>query len=1203
MINYPNLRPIEDQNRQLELLRKISRLLTIEKDLAYLLTQIGEWLIESLAYDVVWVGVPNSSGIGVLPWLKVPSVLAPVLSQDAAWELLCREKGPVVLAITLRQPVIFSQSSDYPNFESWHEYLRIHQLCSIAAFPLAHDGNVFGAIVLHSTCAESFNLAEVEMLSEISSNIGRVWQAIEDEQFRRRAERQLIDAQDIPSKAIQVQALELGELISSQSRDSILRIRKSDGKIMDANAAALVTYGFSREKLLTKNIQSLQASIAANYFPPEFDLATAEGALFETLHIRESGEIFPVEVSSRGMTLNGEVYLISSIRDITERKKSEEQMRLFQTAVAAAGCGVVITDSNGNITWVNEAFSVLSGYSSAEAIGKSPQILKSPYQQSELFRQLWSTIKSGQHWTGEIRNTRKDGTVYDEHLSITPVKDGQGNVSHFIGVIEDITLRKESAREMIQAHDFYLRLLESAPALIWRANIAGNCDWFNQTWLEFTGRTMAQELGDGWAEGVHPDDLKRSLEHYQCALNKREAFTMEYRLRRHDGEFRWIVDHGRPFKSLTGVFTGYIGYCFDIHDSKEHGLQLAQAKAALEQANSILADRVVARTQEITILSDVIEKSEMAFCISIPDGKLRMVNQALVNLTGYSRAELTAETFNWEQILTPPEWNAMQARFLENSKACRTTVRYETECLHKDGRRIPVEMTIQPILDSACELLHYRIFISEITERKEAAHALEIALKRADQANQAKSEFLASMSHEIRTPLNSILGFTQLLQRDPQLSEDVKAKINIINRNGESLLSTLNDILDLAKIESGSAQVCLSEFNLSQLCEELTSFFEESAKAKNLSITFNIYGGDNLYLLSDQEKIRKLLLNLLGNAVKFTHQGSITLTAKIIPNSLEKCNVELAVSDTGCGISAVELGRLFQKFEQGQAGKNLTGGTGLGLALCREYAKLLGGTISLTSELGVGSTFIVKFPAETTDIFPASKHAGSLNHRFEPANVANLRILIVDDNGDNLEFLSNVLKNEGFAVCTAMGGQAAISICAEWSPQLILMDTKMPNLDGLQTIQILRKMHQMAEVKIITISATAYESDRQQAMGAGADEFISKPVQLEALFSAISRQLKIANSLDSYSLQMTSLRASKVEKFSYLSLLRFPADWRNRLREAVNVADFDMVDELLKQVAHMDSEVRPVLEELAHRFAAEEILELLNDAENQNSPK
>jgi PAS domain S-box-containing protein len=1305
---------LERQNRQLKLLRKISRLLNTEKDLAYLLTRIGECLIEGLICDFVWFGVSNSSGAKLAPWLAVPTVSLGFTCSDAMGDPPDWSNDPAGNAVSTRQPVVLDYSNKDPRLNIWCEYFASDHLSRIAALPVCHEEKVFGAMVLLSASSSSFTNDEMEMLTEIASDVGRIWQAIEDEQFRCRAQRELdnsrknftsliesiqetiffkdnkgrwlitneasktlfklnqrnwvgrtdlelaedlpdlkgvhqscfesdelawknrkpttflercissdghplefevhkiplfekdgsrkglvIYGRDITEKNIRDKALVLSEMMASQSRDSILRIRKSDGQIMDANTAAVLTYGFSRDKLLTKNIQSLRAPNAAQEFSRQYELAANDGVLFETQHLRQNGEVFPVEVSSRGITLDGEIYLISSIRDISNRKKSEQRMRLLQTAVSVAGCGILITDFQGNIVWVNQAFSCLTGYSSAEVIGQTPRILKSDHHSPEFYQQLWSTIKSGQNWTGELKNIRKDGSVYEVNLTITPVKDEQGNFPHFIGVVEDITLRKESARELLQAHDFYLNLLESAPALIWRATINGNCDWFNQTWLKFTGRSMEQEVGDGWAEGVHPEDLKSCLDLYQAALKKREPFVMEYRLRRHDGVFHWVIDHGRPFNTANGSFSGYIGYCFDIHDSKVGAQQLAQAKESLEQANSRLEAHVEARNQENAILSDVIEKSEMAFCIGTSDGRLIMVNQAFVNLTGYPENELLAETFSWEQNLTPPEWRTTEAAFLAKSKTSRTTVSYEKEYLRKDGSRIPVELTVQPIFDSQGELLHHRVFLADISERKQAAYALESALKQADLANQAKSIFLANMSHEIRTPMNAILGYTQLLQRDEQVSADVKAKLSVINRNGESLLTILNDILDLAKIEAGRAQINLTQFNLLELCEELVTFFREAATAKKLSLNLIKTGINFPNLRADREKIRNILVNLLGNAVKFTHQGGITLTVNMETIPTGRAIVEFSVSDTGTGITAEELVRLFQKFQQGEAGKNLTGGTGLGLALCREYATLLGGQITATSELGRGSSFVAKLPVETTDTSPILLHASSQTRNFIAAELSKLQILIVDDNIDNLNFLTDLLTEEGFVVRTATGGREAISICAELTPHLILIDLRMADLDGLMTIQALRAMPHLVKVKIITVSATAYEADRQKAITAGADDFIPKPVQAETLLCALAKQLNLARDFANEFLQVKPTEKSNGERTSAISLVRFPKDWRQQLREAVMIADFNLVEKLLKQGAEIDVISVEGLGQLAHEFASENILELLDSAENQ----
>jgi len=488
-----------------------------------------------------------------------------------------------------------------------------------------------------------------------------------------------------------------------------------------------------------------------------------------------------------------------------------------------------------------------------------------------------------------------------------------------------------------------------------------------------------------------------------------------------------------------------------------------------------------------------------------------------------------------------------------------------------------------------------RIMLSMIEDLDQSRRIIELERDRANTmaeqaatASRAKSDFLASMSHEIRTPMNIILGNTQILHEDPSLSREAKNKINIINRSGENLLSILNNILDLAKIEAGQLAVQVSEFNLLQLVDDLVLLFRPAAEAKNLMLHLCRPELAQPIIRADEGKIRQVLVNLLGNAVKFTGSGSVEFSVKLESLTEHTAQLRIAVKDTGPGIAADEFTQLFKKFGQTSSGKRLTGGTGLGLAISKRYALLLNGEIEVTSQPGIGSTFTFTLPVEKS-VAPTSLRFSSDTVARWPCLSDYWRIMVVDDVAENREFLVETLRLAGVQTCAAQSGPEAITLCANWQPHLILMDTHMPGMSGFEAIKLLRSDTSLAELKIISVSATAYPEDRAKALLVGANDFIPKPVQLGELFEKISHLLQPQVAGIAHSENVLPAQSSELQ----VKLARWSTVTRGDLKQALVIADYERVYELLAQAALEDPVTAQKLTELANRFDSERILQLL----------
>ncbi|WP_254174955.1 MHYT domain-containing protein [Planktothrix pseudagardhii] len=417
---------------------------------------------------------------------------------------------------------------------------------------------------------------------------------------------------------------------------------------------------------------------------------------------------------------------------------------------------------------------------------------------------------------------------------------------------------------------------------------------------------------------------------------------------------------------------------------------------------------------------------------------------------------------------------------------------------------------------------------------------LQKAVAAADAANQAKSEFLANMSHELRTPLNAILGFTQLMNEDAILSPKHHQYLEIINHAGEHLLTLINDILEMSKIEAGRTTLNEHQFDLINLLEGLRKMLQMKAESKGLELKFQYAPNLPRYLQTDQGKLRQVLLNLLSNAIKFTTQGQVTLRVRreyqifksesssspksedgnsanidlenlsVNSSSQEKSEFILfEVEDTGLGISPEEIQLLFEPFKQTESGRNSNQGTGLGLAISRKYIQLMGGDIHVSSQLGVGSLFMFEIPTHFLESCEFSCNANKSKVISLAPNQPEYRILLVDDNLDSCLLLSELLSEIGFKIKQAGNGQEAINCWEAWQPHLILMDVRMPVMDGLTASALIKATSLGKQTKIIALTASVFEENQQEILTSGCEDFIAKPFKADHLLDKINQHLGV----------------------------------------------------------------------------------------------
>lgn len=479
-----------------------------------------------------------------------------------------------------------------------------------------------------------------------------------------------------------------------------------------------------------------------------------------------------------------------------------------------------------------------------------------------------------------------------------------------------------------------------------------------------------------------------------------------------------------------------------------------------------------------------------------------------------------------------------------------------------------------------------------ITERRRVAVELEKARDDAEAANRAKSLFLANMSHEIRTPMNAILGFSQLLLRGPGLAPIQRQHLSAINRSGEHLLALINDILEISKIEAGRVTLNRAVFDLPGLLEDIETMFRGRAEAGSLQFHVEHVTPLPRFVVGDAGKLRQVLINLLGNAVKFTKTGGIALRVGARRDQ-ERPRLEVEVEDTGPGIPEKERGRLFRFFEQTASGREAQTGTGLGLAISREFVRLMGGDISVKSTVGSGSVFRFEIDlAESDEAPPAAAEDARRVLRLN-AGRPPCRVLIADDKENNRLLLSTMLRNVGFQTLAVADGREAVREFERWRPDCVLMDLRMPVMDGYAAIQAIRALPGGGEVKIVSVTASVFLENQQKAITAGADQFLAKPFREGELLEKLRVLLGVEYEYDEGAASPTPEPGEVPAPVTAEAASALPPELRQRLRFAIASADLDGFLDLLDEVDPVSPALASSLRTLAIAYRYDDLMKLL----------
>jgi len=757
------------------------------------------------------------------------------------------------------------------------------------------------------------------------------------------------------------------------------------------------------------------------------------------------------------------------------------------------------------LAYLNACAVEYTGLSLADANALGWVELIHPDDRDATLARLAEPLARGEAHEAEFRFRHHSGEYRWVVSRAVPLRDAAGQLVRWVGTTEDIHEWRLAEAELRQSERRHRVLIEASPQVVW--SFGDTTSQSDAWWREVTGQSPEEYREWGWLEALHPDDAPRARAVWEQALAAGAAYETEYRIRRRDGSYLDALIRGVPLKDAAGRVTEWIGTMTDVSERKE-------AERALRALNQRLEEEVEVRTRSVrehqARFRGAFDHAPIGIALVAPDGRWLEVNRSLCELSGYTEAELLATDF---QTITHPDDLTAD---LANVRAllageCRS-YQIEKRYYHKTGRLVYALLSVSLVRGEAGEPLYFISQIKDITERKLAEAELQAAKSAAEAANRAKGEFLANMSHEIRTPMNGVLGMVELAQ-ETELTDEQREYLRLIRSSGESLLRIINGILDFSKIEAGRLDLEPAPFKLDDVLQPGLRLLGFRAAEKGIGFQATL-DPELPPLVGDADRLSQVVVNLTGNAIKFTERGEVQVTLHARERGPGEVTVRFSVQDTGIGIPVEKQGLVFEAFAQADGSTTRKyGGTGLGLAISQRLVRLMGGELHLESEPGAGSTFWfdLTFPVAPAapGADPARLPAAARNPAGSgaaPISGEPLRILLVEDEATNQALAKRILERAGHEVEVAGNGRIALECLAESDFDVVLMDVQMPEMDGLTATALLREREQGTErrIPVIGLTAHAMEGYRDRCLAAGMTDYVSKPLRREQLFAALA---------------------------------------------------------------------------------------------------
>jgi PAS domain S-box-containing protein len=824
-------------------------------------------------------------------------------------------------------------------------------------------------------------------------------------------------------------------------------------------------------------------------------------------------------------------------------------------------------DPQGVFTYISPSIQKILGFSIAEMMVDYTTILTDNPINLEAQKFTDRSIQGKTQPAYLVEVLHKDGSKRWLEVSEVPIFDKKKKVVAVEGLAHDITERLHAQEALKESEKRYRSLADNSEVGILQVTPEGAPIYINPVMLRMIDvDDPAQIAGKTIIDFVVPAD-QETLAKQMKQRHQNISSSYEVEITSLKGVRKNVMISAAPIMDDDGRLESTISSVVDITDHKNAEKKLQESEKRLMETQRIAQ----LGTWEFDVIAGEIQWSKETFKIAgrPPQDKFTLDEYFdLIHPEDLPRLEKVV----MQSILSQEPYEIELRHRLPDGSYNHTLTRGEPVIVNND-----VVKFIGSVLD--------------ITQRKQEEEELKRAKNAAEAANLAKSTFLANMSHELRTPLNAILGFSELMTRDSNLSAEQLSNLETIGRSGEHLLALINDVLEISKIEAGRVILHPERFDLHRLLLVIEEMFSLRAQEKGLTLVVERTADVPRFILADQGKLRQSLINILGNAVKFTTQGGITLRVKS-----EEGTLFFEVEDTGAGIAQDELDRVFDVFVQSASGQSSKQGSGLGIPISQKFVQMMGGGLTVQSEVGKGTIFRFDVQVETAD--NADAEISGLKKRvvgLEP-DQPKYRLLVVEDNDTNRKLLVTLLK--------AVNGQDAVKTWEEWQPHLIWMDVRMPVMDGYEATRIIKSTNgdqqSAIDTKIIALTASAFEEDKIKAIENGCNDFVRKPFRESDIFEMMHKYLGVHfvyEEADRHRQSSTTQQLSSVDLPSIMATL--PVGLQAKLAEAADSCDADRIDKIIDEVRLQDVHLGDALASLSAKFAYDEILTLVNKVKGQ----
>ncbi|MDB9527483.1 PAS domain S-box protein [Oscillatoria sp. CS-180] len=1041
--------------------------------------------------------------------------------------------------------------------------------------------------------------------------------------------------------------------IFENSQAGMGRSRIADGLILEANQRFADIMGYDSPNELINRVSSLSFYV---------DLSD-RSRVVNQLRDRDGVHNFELELYHRdghriwvwlSLQINENESCIEFVMtDVSERRQTEEALRQrekdYRLLVETANSIIVKSDVEGNVLFMNDYGQQFFGYSLEEMMGCHvtetfiPSIETTGRDLRVFLANLF--VHPENYLFNENEGRCKDGRRVWINWSNKPILDEAGETVGVLSVGVDVTKRRQLEKNLLQSQQFLHTFIDNLPLTVFSKNVQNDFRYelINKNAERIMGFSPAAGLGRNDYDLLPPEiaDIHRQddldvVQQGQLIETSRELF------RPTTGEHLFIRSIKMPLRDGQGNITHLLGIGEDFTDRKRAErllssqtqiLELIAADGPLDETLTLLISTFEQLAHcsgaSILFLDETEQRLYNAIAPSLPESYTRALNGLEI---GPFSASCGAAAYHKVPVivtdtLTDPLW----ANIRQIAQECNIRSCWSTPILASQGAVLGTfAMTFDRAKSPSTE--DWQIFgtaahLAGIAiERQRTATELYQAKEAAETANRAKSQFLANMSHELRTPMNAILGFTQLMVRDDGLSAQQQQALNVINTSGKHLLDLINDVLEMSKIEAGSITLNNKPFDFHDLLNTLQSMFQIQAVSKGLALSFEIADNVPHYIACDEGKLRQVLINLLGNAIKFTQTGQVSLSVDLDSPAVDAAahfaaatKIRFAIADTGPGIPDDMVPFLFQPFVQALHHVPGEGGSGLGLAITHQFVQLMGGNIDVLTAVGEGTTFTFALDVQITNPSESSFFSAHQTIQRLAPDQPQYRVLVVDDRPENRAPLIQLLQSVGFETHAAINGQDALTQWQTWQPHLIWMDMRMPVMDGYEATRRIRALEadpsqtsavrrqegaetqtpfshsptpSLSSTKIIALTASAFEDQHQNILAAGCDDFVHKPFYAAEIFRKMADHLGVQFEVTAPVQDHDSPAPVDSRLLAVDDLQDLPDDWKRTFHQGAIQADADWLRSLLAQLPENQDMLKQQLNRLITQLDFDTLINL-----------